>query len=143
MTEYSQMNDREINDLVINHLILTRYYTDDSQEVSHRKYVRDGWCWGRGTETGLRNKDGSRFVTHQNGYQLDYCNDAAVAWEIIARHGISIEFDGDNSTEPQTTWCHVKNMQRTCFIEYQKNPLRAAMIVFLMMKDAENDNPTA
>ena len=121
MKDYTALTDDEINELVIKQLILTGFYTDDPQEVSHRQYVSDGWCWGRGTETGMRNKDGSVFVTHQNGHRLDFCNDA-----------------DDNSTEPQTTWCHTRNLDRTCGTDYQKNPLRAAMITFLLMQELPN-----
>ncbi|HHA2000410.1 hypothetical protein [Enterobacter kobei] len=138
MKDFNALTDEEINALVIKHLILTGFYTDDPQEVSHRQYVSDGWCWGRGTETGLRNKDGSVFVTHQNGHRLDFCNDADVAWQLIAKHRISIEFDGDHSTEPQTTWCHTRNLDRTCGTDYQKNPLRAATITFLLMQELPN-----
>lgn len=69
---------------------------------------------------------------------FDPCNDPADAWMIIYRNKISIEFDGDNSTDPQTTWCHAQNMYRSCGINYQSNPLRAAMIVFLMMQESAN-----
>ncbi|ELY2747561.1 DUF2591 family protein [Cronobacter sakazakii] len=68
----------------------------------------------------------------------DPCNNPADAWPIITKHRISIEFDGDNSTNPQTTWCHTANLGRTIGTEYQKNPLRAAMITFLMMQESQH-----
>ncbi|ELY6201974.1 DUF2591 family protein [Cronobacter malonaticus] len=71
-------------------------------------------------------------------FRTDYCNDPAAAWPIISKHRISIEFDGDNSTEPQTTWCHTTNLGRTIGTQYQKNPLRAAMITFLMMQESQH-----
>ncbi|HII3143172.1 TPA: phage protein NinX family protein [Citrobacter braakii] len=126
--DYSTLTDDEINELVIKQLIFTGFYTDDPQEVSHRQYVRDGWCWGRGTETGLRNKDGSIFITHQNGYRLDFCNDAAVAWPLIVRKRIS-------SLDQLTEWC--VDAKGVCPV-FDKNPLRAAMIVFLMMQESAN-----
>ncbi|HDG1721659.1 TPA: DUF2591 family protein [Kluyvera ascorbata] len=69
---------------------------------------------------------------------FDPCNNPADAWPIIYRHKISIEFDGDDSTEPETTWCHARDMYRRCGINYQSNPLRAAMIVFLLMQESAN-----
>jgi len=42
--DYAMLTDDEINALVIKQLILTGFYTDDPQEVSHRQYVSDGWC---------------------------------------------------------------------------------------------------
>ncbi|WP_159122024.1 phage protein NinX family protein [Citrobacter werkmanii] len=126
--DYSKISDEEINELVTKQLILSGFYTDDAQEVSHRQYVSKGWCWGRGTETGLRNRDGSVFVTHQNGFQLNYCNDASVAWPIIIRNRISI-------LDQLTEWCVDAN--GVCPV-FDKNPLRAAMIVFLMMQDSAN-----
>ncbi|EGT4409573.1 phage protein NinX family protein [Cronobacter sakazakii] len=71
-------------------------------------------------------------------FRTDYCNDPGAAWPIISKHRISIEFDGDNSTEPQTTWCHTTNLGRTIGTQYQKNPLRAAMITFLMMQGSQD-----
>lgn len=67
-----------------------------------------------------------------------YTTNPADAWPIIAKHGISIEFDGDQSTEPPTIWCHVQSIDRKFGADYQKNPLRAAMIVFLMMQENKN-----
>ncbi|MDK1227499.1 phage protein NinX family protein [Cronobacter turicensis] len=77
-----------------------------------------------------------RIVSHR--FRTDYCNNPADAWPIISKHRISIEFDGDNSTDPQTTWCHTTNLDRTIGTQYQKNPLRAAMITFLMMQESQH-----
>ncbi|EKM6438171.1 DUF2591 family protein [Cronobacter sakazakii] len=71
-------------------------------------------------------------------FRTDYCNDPGAAWPIISKHRISIEFDGDNSTEPPTTWCHTTSLDRTIGTQYQKNPLRAAMITFLMMQESQH-----
>lgn len=123
--DYSELSDKEINKLVAFALgckeVVPDIFMDDV-----RRYEFDK----------PKNKSGNKFY-------FDPCNDPADAWPIIYRHKISIEFDGDNSTEPQTTWCHARNMYRSCGINYQSNPLRAAMIVFLMMQDSANvqDNP--
>ncbi|MCI0207011.1 UNVERIFIED_ASMBLY: DUF2591 domain-containing protein [Cronobacter sakazakii] len=71
-------------------------------------------------------------------FRTDYCNDPGAAWPIISKHRISIEFDGDNSTEPPTTWCHTTSLDRIIGTQYQKNPLRAAMITFLMMQESQH-----
>lgn len=78
------------------------------------------------------------FVHEIHSGKWNPCQNAGDAWPIILKYKISIEFDGDNSTDPQTTWCCVQNMCRSCGINYQSNPLRAAMIVFLMMQDVKN-----
>ncbi|UYE90950.1 hypothetical protein [Vibrio phage vB_VaS_L1] len=59
------------------------------------------------------------------------CSQPDVAWPIIVDNGISIDFWGD-------FWC--ADIQIGCEIAFEhedKNPLRAAMICFLKMKDAE------
>lgn len=142
---YSLLSDQEINEMIISQQLNNGIYTDDPQEVSNRDYVRDGWCWGRGTETGLRNRDGSIFVTHQNGYRLDYCHNASIAWEIIPKHLISLFPYYDFENEDEITLIHsglwvaekVYSDGKT-FIHKHTNPLRAAMIVFLMMQDAKH-----
>lgn len=112
MIDYSQLHDAQINMMVCKSL---------GHELS--SYAR------------IIMQDDATILLSDNKTLVDYCNNPADAWPIIAEHRISIEFDGDNSTEPQTTWCHVCNLGRTCGADYQKNPLRAAMIVFLMMQE--------
>lgn len=117
MTDYSKMSDFEINKAVA--LSLGGFEGDDILEPPGVIFKRHG--------------------KFQYSF-FDPCNNPSDAWPIIASSRISIEFDGDGSTEPQSVWCNVTNFQRTCGIKYQKNPLRAAMIVYLMMKDSENEN---
>lgn len=81
---------------------------------------------------------GLKTVEKAESGDFNPCNNPADAWPIIYRHKISIEFDGDDSTEPETTWCHARDMYRRCGINYQSNPLRAAMIVFLLMQESAN-----
>lgn len=98
-------------------------------------WVNDKLC----PEGGLAHiSDGGFFYFTSNGVKksFDPCNNPADAWPIIYGNKISIEFDCGDSTEPQTTWCHMGNL--SCGINYQSNPLRAAMIVFLMMQEAKN-----
>ncbi|EOV9596819.1 phage protein NinX family protein [Cronobacter dublinensis] len=112
--DYSQLSDQEINLLVA--------------KIQHPD------------KTFIESKTRSPSVVMLNHINMwiDYCNNPADAWPIISKHRISIEFDGDNSTEPQTTWCHTTNLGRTIGTQYQKNPLRAAMINFLMMQEGQH-----
>ncbi|WP_278811115.1 phage protein NinX family protein [Obesumbacterium proteus] len=121
MTDYSKMSDFEINKLVAIQLGMKPFCeTTGWQGLTSEPYV-DVIVRGAG-RMGAFNP----------------CNNPSDAWPIIASSRISIEFDGDGSTEPQSVWCNVTNFQRTCGIKYQKTPLRAAMIVYLMMKGSEN-----
>ena len=67
---------------------------------------------------------------------FDPCNNPADAWPVIDGSYISIQFYQGNwmaSVSPS----HGNGFRSSCFIG--KEPLRAAMIVFLMMKESEND----
>lgn len=70
----------------------------------------------------------------KNGYTLpeilafDPCNDPADAWPIIFEYGITVE--PDRLSESLACASNYR-----AYFEYQhSNPLRAAMIVYLMMK---------
>lgn len=70
-------------------------------------------------------------------FVFDPCNNAADAWPIIESRFISLQFLQGNwmaSVNPSQE----TGFRSACFIERGK-PLRAAMIVFLMMR--ENDKP--
>ena len=63
----------------------------------------------------------------------DYCNNPADAWPIIVNNGISLECIVVNRREK--TW---RAQFKPAYVEHHvnhKNPLRAAMIVFLMMQE--------
>ncbi|HEJ9030308.1 TPA: DUF2591 family protein [Serratia marcescens] len=62
----------------------------------------------------------------------DYCNNPADAWPIIAENKINIDFRDSLKAGPMAKLCRDNGIYAV-----DKNPLRAAMIVFLMMKDAE------
>ena len=67
---------------------------------------------------------------------FDPCNNPADAWQIIESSYISIQFYQGNwmaSVNPSQE----SGYRSACFIG--KNPLKAAMVVFLMMKESEND----
>lgn len=74
------------------------------------------------------NVGGGSALKFTNWKELDYCNNPADAWPIIVGSKIGVrEYDG---------WWEA----RTYIPEHaicDKNPLRAAMIVFLMMQESE------
>ncbi|MEM7986058.1 DUF2591 family protein [Morganella morganii] len=62
--------------------------------------------------------------------EFDPCNNPADAWPIINEYGISLiyqEREFQFATNDGNIECSISN------------PLKAAMIIFLMMKDAENE----
>ncbi len=68
----------------------------------------------------------------------NYCNDPAEAWPLIVKHQIDIIQDNGQDC-PLATNSAVMMMQgQDVFIEQDENPLRAAMVVFLMMQEASN-----
>ena len=70
------------------------------------------------------------------GYVPDICNNPSDAWPIMKESLIGVTPDEDGVTMhfygDWTARAHCKNLQFT-----DKNPLRAVMIVYLMMKDEE------
>ncbi len=68
--------------------------------------------------------------------ERDYCNNPSDAWPIVSRNLIGVSPDEDGVT------CHFYGdwtARAFCSQIFctQKNPLRAAMIVFLMMRDEQ------
>lgn len=63
----------------------------------------------------------------------DYCNNPADAWPIITGSMISIRPVGNDGKLWEASG--MDGMKA----DYDKNPLRSAMVVFLMMKESEND----
>lgn len=125
MKDYASMSDAEINASVakimfeVNEGIATPY--------SHRP---------------------DAYIYHLNGLHSvkDYCNNPADAWPIIVENGISLIkctiASGYWSAEIITDIDEATDNLFQCqsSFDYQDaNPLRAAMIVFLKMKEGEND----
>ena len=69
--------------------------------------------------------------------RFDPCNNPADAWPIIAENKISLDFDGDGYEPQQNAWCKASTQCGHVYYGSEKEPLRNAMITFLMMKDAE------
>lgn len=69
-------------------------------------------------------------------FDFNPCNNPADAWPIIAENGITLAFqDGNWWADNLAYW--VDGVEWNIGGIIDKNPLRAAMIVFLMMKEGE------
>lgn len=76
-----------------------------------------------------------------HGYKgFNPCNSWADAGPIIAKNKISLDFDADGYEPPQNAWCKTSTPCGQVYYGGESEPLRAAMIVFLMMKEPENDS---
>lgn len=73
-------------------------------------------------------------VMLRNGDFKDYCNDPNDAWPIIIGSKINIRF-GAEGMASEAQFMQYGHESVEC---YHANPLRAAMIVFLMMQDAKH-----
>jgi hypothetical protein len=67
-----------------------------------------------------------------------YCNSWADAGPIIATNKISLDFDEDGFEPPQNAWCKASSPCGEVYYGSENEPLRAAMIVFLMMQEKPN-----
>lgn len=69
----------------------------------------------------------------------DYCNNPSDAWPVITENKISIMFDStDTRYEGEYhEWCDAISSCQKFGIQHQSNPLRAAMIVFLKMRETK------
>ncbi|HBL8908146.1 TPA: DUF2591 family protein [Enterobacter hormaechei] len=108
--DYSQLTDQEIN-------IQVARIIHPEREVIESKSRPPSAC----------------VIGHLPSKWLDYCNNPADAWPIITEAKISLLSVecGDGSE----LWLA---KSKSCPSRGDANPLRAAMIVFLMMKDANN-----
>lgn len=66
---------------------------------------------------------------------FDPCNSWADAGPIIVENCISMVWDC--AEDASSAWWNAVDKFDDCRIQYQANPLRAAMIVFLMMNEGE------
>ena len=116
MKDYSKMSDFELNSAVAQ---LSLWKKKDCEEI-HGDEKRGVVSWADGA----------------NWHVFDPCNNPSDAWPIMKESLIGVTPDEDGVTMhfygDWTAMAHCKNLQFT-----DKNPLRAAMIVYLMMKDEE------
>ena len=121
MTDYSQMSDFEINKAV-------------AIATGHKCY------YGNGSYT----NDGEHVTVRGNGLigWFRPCSDPDRAWQIILANNISLHAPRGNEGWMAEFTENSDDVNDGFEVEYFEsrgaNPLRAAMIVFLMMKDAEN-----
>lgn len=114
-TDYSKMSDTEI-----------------AQKVFF--WLSDDFC----PNGGLAHINNDGFFFFDNGNvkrKFDPCNSPADAWQIIVDNGISLECIVVNRHEK--TW---RAQFKPAYVKHRmnhKNPLRAAMIVFLMMQESK------
>lgn len=113
--DYSQLHDAQINMMVCKALGL---------ELS--SYAR------------IIMQDDATILLSDNKTLVDYCNNPADAWPIIVESKIKIEpvRRVRNYNEWYEEWDASVNSPHFC--ESHKNPLRAAMIVFLLSQDDKN-----
>lgn len=112
MNKYTELSDFEIN------LKVARIRLTDGNY---------GWC----AHTGLV----KRYVTDDKGLCMIYdpCNNPADAMSIIIENLISLM--ADMSEDRGSAWWCASDISNSFTSNYKSNPLRAAMEVFLMMRD--------
>ncbi|HBD1054436.1 phage protein NinX family protein [Escherichia coli] len=120
--DYSQLSDFEINKRVA--------------EVIYKD--RNGLFVARN----LPSKEGVTIVAEVNSEDIciaaaDYCNNPADAWPIIVENRIGIIPAPENGLW-KAAHRKVGGDSTPYHMTQDENPLRAAMIVFLMMQDANN-----
>lgn len=120
-TDYSKMSDQEIN-MAIAEIIFPDYKVIESKSRPPSACV----------------------ISHLPSKWVDYCNNPADAWPIIVENKISIvPLDKDWIAMPLDKAIDgITGDYDVCFYaqegETDKNPLRCAMIVFLMMQGENN-----
>lgn len=115
MMDYRKLSDFEIN-LRVAEIVV------DYDCISRLPYTDMAVHWGDGA----------------NWHVFNPCNNPADAWPIITGNGISLYHDNGNWQAEMTYYAPVGafGTDETCskFVD-DKNPLRAAMILFLMMQE--------
>lgn len=126
MKDYASMSDFEINSAVHNALL------DKPYELTFHGGGKITWKdndSGRVIETGI--------VDYTKNGLHDYCNNPADAWPIIVDKQISLISrcaNGEWKAQLHLGRDDIFDSYASC---WDNNPLRAAMIAFLMMKESE------
>lgn len=134
MTDYSKLSDFEINKRVVIALDIDMHFFIPESEDS----------FGAGfspPELGPIWQTSAYWVGDfkvSNGNKFNPCNNPADAWPIIAENKISIYAMSDVDTRGK--WGAEAFYPNEAY-HFNDNPLRAAMIVFLMMQDSSHANP--
>lgn len=119
MTDYSKISDFEINKLVA----VSQGFAPENCDIAKRGSSLVGVGWDEDTGSAIK--------------VFDYCNNPSDAWPIILSNDISLMYMG-NCYWGATTDAkkYIKGTAKISSINV--SPLRAAMIVYLMMKESEN-----
>lgn len=116
MKDYASMSDREIN-MHVASIIYPESTVIESRSRPPCAFVTGSVpdCW------------------------VDYCNNPEDAWPIILQNRISVIFDSSDESEESDEWVKACVGGEEYFISYHycHRALRAAMVVFLMMKEGE------
>lgn len=123
MKNYSELSDFEINCLVAGSL--------GNISVSRPKDELSGSSVSYLVQASSRLNKVGEIVVCEMEVKKDFCNNPSDAWPIIVDSGIGIRKQKSNGL-----W--VATQEGGNYPKYDDNPLRAAMIVYLMMKDSEN-----
>lgn len=124
---YSQLSDFEINNLValaIGSKVTDSYRVGDERETIYYSLGEDEFCVKRGYGS---------FVS-----QFDPCNNPADAWPIIDENNITIISDNPSRRYAVNNVAAFFNGTSGLHKWADENGFRAAMIVFLMMQDANH-----
>lgn len=118
MKDYSKMSDDEIANKVLEALGFKHNQSGYGFDIYLSKHSRK--------DTGTKASKGFRF---------DPCNNPSDAWPVISENRISLRPDDMYEEAPHSGYWRADNEAGNhC---HHENPLRAAMIVYLMMKDEE------
>ncbi|CAI1230293.1 Protein of uncharacterised function (DUF2591) [Serratia ficaria] len=114
MIDYSKMSDRAINALV--GMALGKKVGEPVNGIQ------------------LIEVDGEKISS-----SFDPCNNPGDAWPIILANRISLMFDKSTEEGNEAKWCLASSPCDQYIVDYvsEQKLLRAAMIVFLMMKESE------
>lgn len=118
-SELEAMSNIEINELVA--------MSDDRFTNVCILKIGDGYNVGVHDESGLPT-------------MVDYCNNPSDAWPIIDENKIDIQFGSEEATNGAESfkWDGVDIL--SAWLAMHDNPLRAAMIVFLLMQQDKESN---
>lgn len=90
--------------------------------IDYNQYPQNQVCvWGDQFSNGVL-----------ESYTVDYCNNPSDSWPIITDHGIDICF-----LPVSNHWAATDSRDKEIY-QLSSNPLRAAMIVYLKMKEQAN-----
>lgn len=125
--DYSKMSDFEINQKVGDMALNGRWACKPGSAGNET----NNWQYGSG--------DPSLSLSSLP----DYCNNPADAWPIIVENNISLILDNPSSPMATSNCVGWYSDEEPPFHASNQNPLRAAMIVFLIMQGSANvqDNP--